>query len=114
MEATVKSAPATAGSIKRTQTEKKGLDIWFNKQALKFEEARFGWMTAYITIQSCLGSVAAGLILQNHASDIMLVIAAMTTMACNSVFIAQGPAKWCLSSFYLSVLINLILVLLNL
>lgn len=109
----VKNTTAKAASIDRTHSEQKGLDIWYNKIAEKFEQTRFGWMALLITIQSCLGSIACMFILQSNASDVQLISCAMITMACNAIFIAQGPAKWCLSSFVLSVVINTILIFLN-
>jgi hypothetical protein len=111
---TMKSAAINVAQAKTPKAQPKGVDIWFNKQAKKFEESRFGWMTAYMTIQSCVGSIAAAYLLQNHASDIMLAICAVLTMAANAVFIAQGPAKWCLSIFYMSVVINSSLIFFNL
>ena len=107
--ATIKST-TVAGSLVNSRKEQKGLDIWFNKQALKFEESRFGWMTAFMTIQSCLGAIAAAFILQGHASVIMLALCSMITMGCNAILIAQGPGKWCLFSFYLSIVVNTILI----
>lgn len=90
-----------------------GVDGWFNRQVQKFENARFGWMTIYITMQSCLGSIACMYILQNKASDVMLASCAAITMACNAIFIAQGPGKWCLLSFYTSIIINSFFILIN-
>lgn len=110
----VKNTTAAAASITRNQTEQKGLDIWFNKVAEKFEETRFGWMALIITLQSCLGSIACMYILQNNATDVQLMLCAAITMACNSIFIAQGPAKWCLTSFFISVLVNAVLIFINL
>ncbi|MGZ3921367.1 MAG: hypothetical protein ACXVC7_13795, partial [Bacteroidia bacterium] len=81
--------------------------------AAKFEESRFGWMTAYMTIQSCLGAIAAAFILQSHASIIMLALCSMITMGCNAILIAQGPGKWCLFSFYLSIVVNTVLIFLT-
>lgn len=90
------------------------LDGWFNRQAERFENARFGWMTIYLTIQSCWGAAACMYILQNKGNDLMLVSCAAVTMASNSMFIAQAHAKWCLLAFYGSVVVNTILLLLNL
>lgn len=95
------------------QTSNRGVDTWFNEQAAKFEDARFFWMALFITAQSCLGSVACMFILKNHASDFMLATCAAVTMVCNSILIAQGPGKWCLASFYLSIVLNLVFILLN-
>jgi len=86
---------------------------WLDKRALGFENARFFWMAVYITSQSCLGSVACMYILKNNGSDILLATGAMVTMGCNAILIAQGPSKWCLISFYISVILNTILIVLN-
>jgi hypothetical protein len=109
----VKSRTATTGSFSKT-AEQKGLDIWFNRQAEQFERTRLGWMAIYITVSTCLGSIALMHILQSGGSDLSLVLCAAVAMACNSIFIAQGPAKWCLISFYLSVLVNTALLLFHL
>lgn len=84
---------------------------WFSRQAEKFEAARFGWMTILITFQSCLGSVACMYILQNTVSDWLLAVCSVVTMSANAMFIAQAPAKYCLSVFYLSVFTNTVLLL---
>jgi len=86
---------------------------WLSRRALDFENARFFWMAVYITSQSCLGSVACMYILKNNGSDILLATGAMVTMGCNAILIAQGPSKWCLISFYISVILNTILIVLN-
>lgn len=100
----------------RSVTQKlsnKGIDNWFNEQAIKFENARFFWMAIYITAQSCLGSVACGFILKNHANIFMLLTCATITMASNAVFIALGSAKLCLTIVYLSLILNTIFILIN-
>lgn len=88
-----------------------GVDGWFNRQIEKFESTRLGWMAIYITIQSCLGSIACMHILQSKAGDVTLASCAAVTMGCNAIFIAQGPGKWCLISFYLSVVLNVVFIL---
>ena len=86
---------------------------WFDRQADQFERGRFGWMTVYLTAQSCWGSIAAMLSLR--ADDyISLGICASVTMASNAAFIAQGPAKWCLGLLYLSAVTNLLLIMYHL
>lgn len=87
---------------------------WFNKQADQFEQTRFGIMAIYITIQSCLGAIAAMYVLQNDANILFVATAAALAMAGNAVFIAQGNAKLCLGMFYLNVVGNTILILANL
>lgn len=108
-----KNTTATAGSLKKNRSEQKGLDNWLNKQAERFERTRLGWMAIYITIQSCIGSIAVMHLLRTNASDLPLALCAMVTMACNAIFIAQGPPKWCLASFYISIVINITLILIH-
>lgn len=95
-------------------SSKRGIDTWFNEQAIKFEDARFFWMAVYMTSQSCLGSVACGFILKNHANVLMLCACAAITMASNAVLIALGSPKLCLTIVYLSFLLNTIFILINL
>lgn len=103
MEAiTVKSESITGGNF---------LTRWFHNQEIVFEESRFGRMVIFLTAQSCLGSIAAMLALQNHAGDWALITAAAVTMWSNSMFIAQASAKWCLLIFYLSLIVNTTLIL---
>lgn len=94
-------------------SSEKGIDTWFNEQAIKFENARFFWMAIYITAQSCLGSVACGFILKNNADVLILCTCAAVTMASNAVFIALGSPKLCLTVVYLSFILNTIFILTN-
>jgi hypothetical protein len=109
---TIKSFQNAQREAYKNQSQK-GIDTWFNEKAIKFEESRFFWMAAYITVQSCLGSVACGFILQNHASTLMLCACAAITMGANAVLIALGPPKLCLTIVYLSILLNTIFILIN-
>ena len=87
-------------------------NIWFDKQAQSFEVNRFGAMALMMTAQSCWGSVAAIYALKAD-NIVLLVVCAAVTMASNSAFIAQSPAKWCLGIFYTSVIANLVILLLT-
>ncbi|PKR81118.1 hypothetical protein CW751_05920 [Brumimicrobium salinarum] len=78
---------------------------WLTKQEANFEKNRFGAMTAMLTFQSCLGSVAAMLSMQNDLWALVSVIAVIT-MASNAMFIAQADAKTCIITFYISVALN--------
>lgn len=78
---------------------------WLTKQESAFEENRFGAMTIMLTFQSCLGSVAAMLSIQNDVWALVSIIAVIT-MSSNAMFIAQADAKFCIITFYLSVLFN--------
>lgn len=91
----------------------KALSGTLSRYVVSFEEDRFAAMTILITFQSCLGSVAAYYALVNDAF-VGLYVAAVVTMAANSAFIAQAPAKWCLAIFYTSVIANALVILMNL
>lgn len=108
------SKQSQTGTTKIQQnTPKRGVDTWFNEQAIKFEKSRFGWMAMGITIQSCLGSIACGFILENNANVVELASCAAITMASNAVFIALGSPKLCLTIFYLSLILNTVFILIN-
>lgn len=85
-------------------------DNLLEKQLAYFEENRFGAMTFMMTFQSCFGSIAAMFAIRMD-STIALAITAMVTMASNAMFIAQSPAKWCVGTFYLSIVVNAIVLL---
>ncbi|MBA2613197.1 MAG: hypothetical protein H0U95_14605 [Bacteroidetes bacterium] len=99
--------------ITREHKQENLLIALFNQQADIFEKARFGWMTFYITIQSCLGAIAAAFILQNNANIWMLCSCAAISMASNAVFIALGDKKLCLVIFYASIILNTAFILAN-
>ncbi len=95
------------------RTQNDILNRWFTKQADQFEATRFGMMAIYITIQSCLGGIAAMFILQNKADVLWLAAVTALTMAGNAVLIAQGKAKLCLALFYLNVVVSGVLIFVN-
>lgn len=82
---------------------------WLDKQAQQFESSRFAAMTFFITLQSCVGSIAASMSLDKD-QIIPLMICAVLTMGANAVCIAQGPAKWCVASLYISVAVNILII----
>lgn len=86
---------------------------WFEKQAAIFEKGRFGLMALFITLESCVGSVAAMYLLENDASIWMLITCAVVTMGANALLIAQASAKTCVAAIYANILINTALILLN-
>lgn len=83
---------------------------WFDRQVLQFEESRFAAMTILLTLQSCIGSIAI-LFALKHEANVALSVSAALTMGANSMFIAQANGKWCLGTFYASVVINLLIIL---
>lgn len=88
-------------------------NTWFTQKAIEFNEKRFASMTWMITVQSCLGSIAVMYILM-QPNILLLSICAIITMASNAAFISQAPAKWCLSLFYSSIIINSLLLIFGL
>jgi len=85
----------------------------FNRQAEQYESARFGWMAILLTFQSCLGAVACMYISEAKASVVLLAACAAITMGSNALFIAQASGKVCLFGFYVSVILNTILLLMT-
>ena len=86
------------------------LNTLLDKRAAKLEQARFGVLAMYNAIQSCVGAIAVMKILQNDAGLFLLGMVAALTMASNSAFAAQGNMKLCLLLFYLSILVNNIII----
>ncbi len=85
---------------------------WFNNQAAKFEESRYGAMAIMLTFQSCLGSVAAMFAVKQD-SYLLLSFCAVFTMGANAALIALAPPKWCLTAFYSSVIISSLVILIS-
>lgn len=86
---------------------------WFIKQEEAFDKYRFGAMTMMITIQSCIGGVAAYLAII-HDLWSLVGIAAFLAMGSNAMFIAQQKASICIIGFYASVVINTIFIIIGL
>ena len=86
---------------------------WIAKQEEAFDKYRFGAMTLMITIQSCVGGIAAYLcIIQDLWS--LVGIAAFLAMGSNALFIAQAKAKLCLIGFYISMVFHTIFIIIGL
>lgn len=83
---------------------------WFERQSQQFESSRFAAMTFFITLQSCVGSIAAAMSLEKNYV-VPLMLCAAITMGANAVCIAQGPAKWCVASLYLSTATNTLIII---
>tara|TARA_B100000965_G_C19501226_1_gene717537 strand:+ start:216 stop:500 length:285 start_codon:yes stop_codon:yes gene_type:complete len=86
---------------------------WYEKQIIQFEKSRYGAMAMMITVQSCWGSIAAGLS-YNNPDMTNLIICATLTMLNNAILIAQGPAKFCVGIFSLATVANTAIILIEL
>ena len=84
---------------------------WFNGQVEEFETSHFGRMVVFLTLQSCVGSIACMLGIQAGAGDWALILGAAITMWSNAMFIAQTGTKLTLGVFYASLIINTALII---
>jgi hypothetical protein len=75
-----------------------------------FDQNRFGLMAILITLQSCLGGVAAMYVMESGAGDLPLILCAMITMGANAMFIAQAGARACLIACYTALAIDTLLI----
>ena len=94
----------------KTKTAKRN---WLDRQAANFEESRFGVMAVMLAVNTCWGSIAAGLSYGNE-TIINLAICSAFSMLNNTVLIAQGPAKWCVGIFSAATIVNTIIILIEL
>jgi hypothetical protein len=86
---------------------------WIAKQEETFDRNRFGAMTILLTSQSALGGVTAALSIQNNLW-FLVSLGATVSMASLAFFIAQTNAKSCLIMFYISMIVNTVLLFVNL
>jgi|SRR5690554_230195 len=84
---------------------------WFNGQVSEFETSHFGRMVIFLTLQSCVGSIACMLGIKAGAGDWALILGAAITMTSNAMFIAQTGTKLTLLVFYASLIINTALII---
>lgn len=82
------------------------------KQEVTFDKYRFGLMCVMIMIQATWGSIAAYLsILQNIW--VLVVIATLSAMLTNAMFISQAKAKVCVTAFWLSIALSTVIIGIN-
>lgn len=90
------------------EKDKVNVPNWFEKQSAQFDQSRIGVSVLLIILQSCIGSMAAAFYTPENIS--LVTSAATVTMGSNALFISQAPAKWCIAMFYISVVVNSILI----
>ncbi len=76
-----------------------------------FEKNRYGMMSFYLVLVSCLGSIAVMEVLKVSDSIVLLSLAAGITMASNSACIAQASAKSCVYIFYVALVVNVTIII---
>ena len=79
----------------------------------RMEFNRFGVISFTLTVQSCLGALAAHAILQlpDHLITIPLLLVTMLVMIANALVIAQAEMKWILNAFYVSGGVSLLVLM---
>lgn len=88
----------------------------YNNLLADFEEMPMGYSTIGIIASSCLGSVAAMLILmQGHGflDMLQLFVVVSVCMGFNAVILAQFKPKIILNALILSLAVSLIFILIN-
>ena len=83
---------------------------WFNRQAAQFESDRFGLMALMMIVQSCLGGIVAMYALYTNNYFILGATTVITGIS-NAFLIGQGGSKLCVGTFYATMLVNTLLLL---
>lgn len=89
----------------------------YQKQLSDFKEDYLAGATAGVLVSSCMGSIAAMLILINGhgvGSMIQLGLIVVVCMWYNASFIAQFKAKFVFNSLLVSILVSTIFIIINL
>ncbi|MDX1270499.1 hypothetical protein [Bizionia paragorgiae] len=90
----------------------------YNNYLLEFKNLYMAYMPLTIILQSCIGSVAAMLILQSSTPDyfpfFQLTACVIITMLYNAAILAQLGMKLIFNTLLLSLLINIVLIIINL
>jgi len=90
----------------------------YNRLFIDFKELYMAYLPLSIILQSCIGSVAAMLILKSSTPEyfpfIQLTLCVMITMLFNAAVLAQLHLKLVFNTLLLSLLINVLLIIINL
>lgn len=90
----------------------------YNKAFTDFKELYMAYLPLTIILQSCIGSVAAMLILKTSSPEyfpfIQLTASVIITMLYNAAILAQLNLKLVFNILLLSLLINVFLIVINL
>ncbi|MBQ0769953.1 MAG: hypothetical protein KBT58_11720 [Bizionia sp.] len=90
----------------------------YNNLLADFKNLYMAYLPLSIILQSCIGSIAAMLILKSSTPEyfpfIQLTICVMITMLYNAAILAQMHLKLIFNTLLLSLLINVLLIIVNL
>lgn len=109
METAINLKNKTALSSVNATTRKSKYELWI--ESLNF--SYFGILSMTILIGSIIGGIAAAVILSNNAPIWQLGVCAAVSMANNAAGIGQAPTKWLVNLFFVSIVANGILILMN-
>lgn len=109
METAIDLKNKTTLSTGKTTTSKSKYELWI--ESLNF--SYFGIITMTILVGSIIGGIAAAVILSNNAPIWQLGACAAVSMANNAAGIGQAPTKWIVNLFFVSIIANGILIMMN-
>jgi len=109
METVINLKSKTTLSSTNTAISKSKYELWI--ESLNF--SYFGILSMTILVGSIVGGIAAAVILSNNAPIWQLGACAAVSMANNAAGIGQAPTKWMVNLFFVSIITNGILILMN-
>lgn len=109
METAINLKNQTSLSKAKVTTRKSKYELWI--ESLNF--SYFGIISMTILVGSIIGGIAAAVILSNNAPIWQLGLCAAVSMGNNAAGIGQAPTKWIVNSFFVSIITNGILILMN-
>ena len=89
----------------------------YNKQLSQFKKDYFAGATTGILVSSCLGSIAAMLILMNGHTVIDMIQLGVVVVVCmwyNASVLAQLKSKFVFNSLIMSILVSTLFIILKL
>lgn len=89
----------------------------YQQQLSEFKEDYLAGATTGVLVSSCLGSIAAMLILTNGNTVINMIQLGLIVVVCmwyNASFLAQLNAKFVFNSLITSIMVSFVLIVINL
>lgn len=109
METVIELKSKTVVNRVNTSIKKSKYELWI--ESLNF--SYFGIITMTILVGSIVGGIAAAVILSNNAPIWQLGLCASVSMANNAAGIGQAPTKWIVNLFFVNIIINTLLIVIN-
>lgn len=109
METVIELKNKTSNHSTTVSNKKSKYDQWI--ESLNF--SYFGIISMTILVGSIIGGIAAAMILSTNAPIWQLGTCAAVSMGNNAAAIGQAPTKWIVNLFFISIVANGILILMN-